>query len=96
MTNNLYMQNEELVVNTDYEEENGEQVEFSIVFNIDEERIYYLNHTAHEIFKLACEPVSREGILSFFTSQYEMGENEIDLVCKAIDDLVEKKILLTR
>lgn len=94
MTNILYRQNDDLVVNTDYEEENGENVEFAIVFNIDEERIHYLNHTAYEIFKIVHEPILRSNILSHFVDQYEMGENEIDLVHKAVDDLVEKKILV--
>jgi len=52
------------------------------------------HHTAYEIFKLANESVSRDEIISSFTEQYEMGQYEVDLVHKAIDDLVEKNILM--
>lgn len=88
------IKNDNLVVNTDVEKVDGDELEFAIVFNIDEERMFYLNNTSYEILKFAETQISIDDIIEHFKKIYSIAADEIESIKQAIFDMVEKNILL--
>lgn len=93
MVNNV-VKNDNLVVNTDMEIVDGAELEFAIVFNIDEERMFYLNNTSYEILKISETQISTEEIIAHFKKYYSITADEVGSIKQAIFDMVEKNILL--
>ena len=91
---NMVVRNANLVVNTDVEKVEEEELEFAIVFDIDEERMFYLNTTSFEIFKIAKTRISTQEIVDHFKKNYSMTFDDIESINQAILDMLDKNILL--
>jgi hypothetical protein len=92
--NNVVVRNANLVVNTDVEKVEEEELEFAIVFDIDEERMFYLNNTSYEIFKIAEVQISTQEIVDHFKENYSVTSDDIESINQVILDMLDKNILL--
>lgn len=91
---NMLISNANLIVNTDIETNEGDELEFAVVFNIDDERMFYLNSTSYEILKIAEKPISVQEIIDYFNDMYVLTIEDIDSINRVILDMIEKNILL--
>ena len=94
MKNIRYIQNKNLIINTDVEEYEGAEREFAVVFNIDESTLFYLNETAFEIYKLLEESLAYDEIIRHFIEKYNVTEEEKIAISEAINILNEKEVIL--
>lgn len=74
------------------EEDNGETK--YIFYNIDEDRIFVLNFSAFEIYKLLESGLAEQDILAKMIEKYTLANNEEKLVEESIQDMVDKGIVL--
>ena len=88
-----YKQYEGLVVNEDTELIDGKDSQFAIVYHLDNEKLYYLNETAHQIFMLCSIPQSREGIHAWFAKNYELKPDDVNSIDYCIDHLISINVL---
>lgn len=93
--NNKIVKNEKLVVNTDVEIVDGEEMEFAIIFDIDEERMFYLNSTSYEIYKLLETPMTLSEIVNYFKSEYLLNQDDVESINQAVVDMLDKNIILS-
>ena len=92
-TNNLFVRNASLVVNTDVENIEGETLDFAIVFDIDNERMFYLNSSSYEIYQVAEKPIALSAIIEHFTRIYMLNQDDIESIKQTVLDMTDKNIL---
>lgn len=88
-----YEQYEGLVVNDDYEQIEGEDSQFAIIFHLDNEKLHYLNETAYQIFKMCSSAKSHEDIHAWFDTNYELTPEDVNSIDKCIEDLLAINVL---
>lgn len=91
--NKKIIQNSELIVNVDVECTDGEENEFAVVFDIDEERMFYLNSTSYEIFKIFASPLRMDSAVEYFCNNYDMNEEDLMHLRNTIYDMLDKHII---
>lgn len=88
-----YEQYAGLVVNDDYEEIDGKKSQLAIIFQLDDEKLYYLNETAYQIFALCCVAKTRKEIIDWFIENYELTFEDMDSIDECIKYLVSINVL---
>jgi hypothetical protein len=91
---NKIVKNENFVVNTDVEIVDGAEMEFAILFDIDEERMFYLNSTSYEIYKLLETPMTLSEIVDYFKNEYLLEQDDVESINQAVVDMLDKNIIL--
>ena len=92
---NKIIRNENLVVNNDLETIDGCEMEFAIIFDMDEERMFYLNNTSYEILKIAESQTSITEIIEYFEKHYSIAADDVESINQAVLDMLEKNIILS-
>lgn len=83
------MQHAGLIINEDVESEEGKQKIFAVVFNIDDEKLHYLNETALFLLKQCETPLTMEEIECNTSKIYRLDENNLKKVQETVQKLVD-------